>query len=264
MGTSGTVATSPQYYAYVQVRPDACSVAGIFYVGKGKGARLRKTTARNPHHGNVIAKYGAGNILTGKFDCSSEELAFSLEKGLIKCLTRMGVSLTNKTEGGEGVSGLKMSDSSKQLMSLAKRGKPSTFTGKNHSAETKARLSLIASNMSEATRKKISEAGTGRTHTDETKAKMSAARKGKPTSDPAMKLGLFKGRKHSEESKTKMSEAKKGRPMHPTTKAALLRAISNPSKETIELRVSKLRGIPRPQHVIDSGRTPEALAKRTE
>lgn len=101
------------FYAYVHARPDA----SIFYVGKGTGKRAYRLRGRSSYHQNVINKHGAENILIGKMECSSEEAAFELEKGLIKCLRRMGCELTNKTDGGDGVSGMVHTAETKQKLS---------------------------------------------------------------------------------------------------------------------------------------------------
>ena len=95
------------YFAYIHARPDTTEQSGIFYVGKGKGRRHLNLIDRSLYHKHVIDKHGKENILIGKLDCSSEEIAFELEKGLIKCLRRSGVELTNMTDGGEGASGCK-------------------------------------------------------------------------------------------------------------------------------------------------------------
>lgn len=89
------------YFAYLHCKPDGTP----FYVGKGLLHRV-KNLSRNKYHSNVVKKYGAENILIGEIECSTEEIALELEKGLIKCLKASGVKLTNLTEGGEGVSGL--------------------------------------------------------------------------------------------------------------------------------------------------------------
>lgn len=107
------------FCAYIQARPNTIDAHGIFYVGKGTHARAQSLKARNPHHGNIVAKYGAENILVGMMTCSSEATAFDLERGLIKCLRRMRVKLTNMTDGGEGVSGLQHSQESKLKMSVS-------------------------------------------------------------------------------------------------------------------------------------------------
>ena len=199
---------SSQFYAYVHARPDTTDASGIFYVGKGKGRRSHDFSARNYHHGNVIGKYGEDVILVGRFDCSSEEFALDLEKGLIKALKRAGVKLTNMTDGGEGISGYSHTEETRMLMGEQRKGrthKPETlekmskarslqnnyFYGKNHTEESKLKISVAKTGSpgfwlgkirDPLTRAKISESlmgKPGRQHTEETKAKMSAAQKGR-------------------------------------------------------------------------------------
>jgi len=89
--------------------------------------------------------------------------------------------------------GIKLSEETKQKIRIS-------HLGKNHSEETKQRMSIAQKNMSEETKKKIGESSRGRTpmknhvHSKETKQKMSNARIGK---------------KVSEETKQRMSVAKK-------------------------------------------------------
>ena len=109
------------FYAYLHARPSADSVGGVFYVGKGKGSRYKDLTPRNRWHGFVVKKHGRKSILTSKIDCSSEEIAFELERGLIKCLRRTGVELTNQTDGGDGSAGYTHTDSAKKLIGEASR-----------------------------------------------------------------------------------------------------------------------------------------------
>jgi hypothetical protein len=93
-------------FAYVHCRPDGTP----FYVGKGSFKRsniILNKHLRNAYHQNIVKKHGKGSILVGRLECSSEEIAFELEKGLIKCLRNSGASLTNLTDGGEGTSGVK-------------------------------------------------------------------------------------------------------------------------------------------------------------
>ncbi len=85
-------------FAYVHCKPDGTP----FYVGKGALRRAKYLGERNPHHQAIVNKYGKENILIGMLDCSSSKIAYELERGLIKCLRRSGVNLTNFTEGGEG------------------------------------------------------------------------------------------------------------------------------------------------------------------
>jgi len=99
-------------FAYIHCKPDGTP----FYVGKGVRNRHKDFTYRNVYHKRVVAKYGKENILIGKIDCSSNENALELEIGIIKCLKRMGVNLTNLTEGGEGNVGWKCPDNVKKAV----------------------------------------------------------------------------------------------------------------------------------------------------
>ncbi len=104
-------------FAYVHCKPDGTP----FYVGKGVRSRYKDFTYRNQYHKKVVAKYGQENILIGKIDCSTNDFALDLEIGLIKCFKRMGFSLTNLTEGGEGSVGWKCPDQVKQAVAEANR-----------------------------------------------------------------------------------------------------------------------------------------------
>ena len=88
------------------------------------------------------------------------------------------------TWGGEGVSGIKLSDETKLKMSESHKGRIPWNKGKNFSKET---------------RKKMSESHKGIQSSEESKRKISEAMKGKN-----------KGIKLSEERKQKISEAHKG------------------------------------------------------
>ena len=151
------------FYAYLHARPDTVNTSGIFYVGKGHGKRAYEIARPNKHHANIVAKYGKENIQVSKIECSSEDVAFELEKGLIKCLRRMGVNLANRTDGGEGVTGYKRSEEWKKHHSAIMKTKPSPTKGKA---------------MSEAQRKQISDTllannyWRGRKHAQESRNKM--------------------------------------------------------------------------------------------
>ena len=107
------------FYTYLHARPDTVDVSGVFYVGKGCGKRATDWYRRNIHHDRIVRKYGASNILIGKLPCSNEATSFELERGLIKCLRQMGVSLANMTDGGEGAAGFTASELTRQKMSEA-------------------------------------------------------------------------------------------------------------------------------------------------
>ena len=85
-------------FTYIHCKPDDTP----FYVGKGAWRRVRYFGERNPHHKNITLKYGVENLTYGALECSDDKTAYLLEQGLIKCLQRSGVSLVNRTAGGDG------------------------------------------------------------------------------------------------------------------------------------------------------------------
>lgn len=137
-------------FAYLHARPQTTDARGIFYVGKGNALkRARSVVGRNKYHAAVVSKHGAENILVGTIPCSAETIAFDLEKGLIKCLSRMGVRLTNMSTGGEGSSGVPASAKQRQRMKEIN----ATFTADQRSAARRKEDSLAANFLrSEATK----------------------------------------------------------------------------------------------------------------
>jgi hypothetical protein len=95
-----------QFYAYVHCKPDGSP----FYAGKGYLHRAQRVGRNNVHYRNIIAKYGKENILIEVTPCQSEAEAFLREQLIIKSLRGAGIKLTNRTDGGEGVSGLKFTE----------------------------------------------------------------------------------------------------------------------------------------------------------
>jgi len=169
------------YYAYLHTRPDKTGPAGIFYVGKGNAARVKKIARKNKHHAAIVAKVGIENVEVCVMECSSEESAFALEVGLIKCLRRMGVELCNATDGGEGASGLTHSAESREKMSAARVGhKPSDETHAKLSAANVGNTNCrghIQTAEHKANRSASLIGNTnklGHKHTEATKAKLSA------------------------------------------------------------------------------------------
>lgn len=133
------------FYTYLHCRPDGTP----FYVGKGKGKRAFNLLRRNPHHRNVVTKYGANNILVFVFPCESEDEALSDEIQQIAQLRAAGFDLANQTDGGDGVS-----NPSPLVRSRIAKGQK----GKVRSAEHCAKLSasLKGRKYSEADRLALS------------------------------------------------------------------------------------------------------------
>jgi hypothetical protein len=122
-----------QFYVYIHKKPDGTP----FYVGKS-GTQRHKSIWRkhNPHHTNIVKKYGPDNIIVELIACRSESEAFDLEKIYIKQLKEAGYILCNLTDGGEGVGGYKRTEAEK--LANGKRKKGNTYRrGSTHTEEAK-------------------------------------------------------------------------------------------------------------------------------
>lgn len=134
------------FYTYLHCRPNG----DPFYVGKGRGKRCFNFSRRNPHHKNIVAKYGAENIGVFVFECASERQAFDDEIHQIKQLRAEGFVLANITDGGDGVSGLskKISDKQKALLSKKMMGNKNAL-GYRHTPESLMKLSEAQRNRAD-------------------------------------------------------------------------------------------------------------------
>ena len=220
----------PQYYVYEHWRLDKDE---CFYVGKGKGQRAYEKSKRGSHWENIVRKlerigsaYEIRMVKTGL----TEKEAFALEKERI-AFWRDRVDLANKTDGGEGVSGLRHTEKSKSQMSSKRIGNQFA-KGYRHTEEFKLAkgISFIGDNnpmRNPAIAKKTSESlrAKGDNHSTkrpEVRAKISEGRKGKlvgddnPSKRPevrakisAARKGIVTnlGRKHSQESIELMRQA---------------------------------------------------------
>jgi hypothetical protein len=206
-----------RFYTYAYLREDRTP----YYIGKGQGNRAYKSGRRsvNPPKDKLRIIFLKQNI--------TEQEAFRHEIYMIAVFGRKDLGtgiLHNKTNGGEGSSGLKFSDESKrklsdmrqniseetrQKRSISLRGN-SNRKGKPQSEETKAKIS--------AATKADKNPNYGKHHSKESKEKMSEARRGdknhnygKPLSgETKAKISAAKkGSTHSDETKAKMSASQK-------------------------------------------------------
>jgi hypothetical protein len=121
------------FYVYVLKRPDG----RVFYVGKGKGNRARKHSARshNPIVNSIIKKItadGGSVTYTIVLETADEGIAFREEIALIKQYGRLNTEtgrLVNLTDGGDGASGAKFSEEAKEKYRAAaiKRGESEEY-----------------------------------------------------------------------------------------------------------------------------------------
>jgi len=105
-----------EFYVYAYLREDDTP----YYIGKGKGDR-----AYSKLKGEVNPPADKTKIVILK-DNLEESVAFAEEISLIKQYGRKDIGngiLRNKTNGGDGASGRKVSESSRLLMSINRKGK---------------------------------------------------------------------------------------------------------------------------------------------
>jgi group I intron endonuclease len=162
-------------YIYEHIRPDTNAV---FYVGKGTDKRMHSKHRRNAHWNSIVRKAG-GFAVREVVRHEDEELVFLAEQERIDQLKRLGVKLANKTDGGEGPSGYRHTEETKQKIAELQMGEKHWRFGKPATQEERLRLSQIAKRKhTDEHRKKVSEAGKGRVKSAETRAKLSAAKQG--------------------------------------------------------------------------------------
>lgn len=168
------------FYVYEHIRLDTMKP---FYVGKGSGTRAYKKQGRNKYWHNIVRKHGhVIRIIAENLD---EKLAFLVEMEKIDQLRRFGISLTNMTAGGEGMSGYVQSAETIAKRSLAQTGqkRPSVsvaLKGRVRSAEHKRNISIAKTGIKAShqtrikmsnTRKGMVSSMLGKTHTEESKQK---------------------------------------------------------------------------------------------
>ena len=143
----------------------------VFYIGIGMNdKRPYSQESRNTHWKNVVGK--AGYTVTVLFDDINWSTAVSIEKYLIRYHGRSDKELgplVNKTDGGEGASGIIISEDQKQKISAANKGKKFTL-GYKHTKETLLKMSIA--------NKGKNNPMYGKVVSQETRAKRSEAFKG--------------------------------------------------------------------------------------
>ena len=133
----------------------------LFYIGKGSGNRSNNKKNRNIYWKRIVSKHDYYiKIIKNNL---SEKIAHKEEVFYIKHFKMIGCKLCNMTDGGEGVSGLKHSNLTKEI--LSKKG-----LGRKASKETKNKMAL---------RMKGNKNSLGLKTSNETKLKLSNSSKNK-------------------------------------------------------------------------------------
>jgi hypothetical protein len=173
-------------YAYLRSKDSSIAEKGTpYYIGKGSNGRAYEK------HRHIPVPKDKSNIIFIGIDMS-EYKAFYMERFFIKCYGRKDLGtgiLLNRTDGGEGSSGVIVSEDTKAKRVAVWKEK---YIKENHQFYGK-----------------IGEKSHwyGKQHSEETKAKMSAAKRGKCSGENNNRYGIS----HSEETKEKQRAANMGR-----------------------------------------------------
>jgi hypothetical protein len=189
------MANQATFYVYEHWRLDRDE---CFYVGKGKGGRAYKMRDRNRFHSAVVQKVqrdGFGIEVKIVASGLTETEAFALEKERIAFWRSSGADLANSTNGGDGVSGLKMSEDARLKMRNAKLGTKQSrelvekriapLRGRSQPREAieRAAAKRRGKKLSEEHKAKISNANKGKSPSAGVRELLSKANKGKPWSE---------------------------------------------------------------------------------
>jgi hypothetical protein len=136
-------------YAYLRSKDSKTAKAGTpYYIGKGKGHRAWLSHRKVP----VPSK---DNIVLLE-QCLTTVGALAIERRMIKWYGRKDAGtgiLINKTDGGDGSDGFKISSSTKSKMSVVRKGKP-----KSPEHRAKIAAAVKAKYLSEEYRNMMTEA----------------------------------------------------------------------------------------------------------
>lgn len=135
-----------KYYVYIH---KTINTGRIFYIGKGHGNRLNSKSGRSRYWKNTVEKNGgfSAHIV---IDGLSENKAFAVEKKIISRIGRH--RLCNLTDGGDGPSGYRHTEETKELLRSQSIAQFSCEVArKEHSARERKKWEC------EETRKKMSD-----------------------------------------------------------------------------------------------------------
>ena len=158
-----------EFYTYAHSKPNG----SLFYIGKGQKNRAYTYGNRSEYWKRIVNKHGNPTVEILAYWKTAEE-AYDHEKLLISCFRDMGYKLANLSDGGEGATGTKHSQETKDY--LRKINLERVLTD-----EQKAKISAAGKRkrLSAEAKDKIRQKALGRKMSAEHRAIMSATHKGK-------------------------------------------------------------------------------------
>lgn len=210
-----------------------CIVNGKWYIGQSGDIKhrqrkhleaLRSNRHYNIHLQRAFNNYGEQSFEFHILEIVHEDMLDIRERAWITYHKSNDYIYGYNSEDG-GNARKRFSKEARRRMSESHKGKPTAWTGRHHSKETRLKMSLAKKGtiQSELTKAKRSQSLKGRIFSDESKAKMSKALRLRYSNPEArIKLSnILKGKPsrrigyiHSEETKRKISESHKKRHQH--------------------------------------------------
>ncbi len=182
---------------YVLLDPATKEIRYVGKTTKSLNSRLKShmreaKVNKNKHHRSCwLRSLNKAPLIKSIFECADDVDGYFgsiVEQKIIKQFKAKGFRLTNSTDGGEGKPGCKASIETKKKLSNAAKGRKQTsewiykrttkvWTGKQHTPEAKAKMSLAKQNMSQETKEKIRQIRLGTKASEETRVKLRAIQK---------------------------------------------------------------------------------------
>ena len=100
-----------EFYTYAHSKPNG----SLFYIGKGQKNRAYTYGNRSEYWKRIVNKHGNPTVEILAYWKTAEE-AYDHEKLLISCFRDMGYKLANLSDGGEGATGTKHSQETKDYL----------------------------------------------------------------------------------------------------------------------------------------------------